>query len=105
MSSSIPVPAEERPWSPGDGPEPAVTTWPPGHRPAMHVWDGSRWRYAPVQSRQDHPDGRTVYRLLVPAGEDGRSVRSYRWPQDGLRPAHGPTRTPETAARINSANA
>ncbi|MGA4960340.1 hypothetical protein [Streptomyces lavendulocolor] len=101
MSDFRAVPVESRPWRPQDGPEPSVHSWPPGQRPALYVWDGSRWRYAVVQARQTYGNGRVVYQLLMPSS----SVRSYEWPQPGLRVAHPPPGRGPPAARINAADA
>jgi hypothetical protein len=80
-----------RPWRPGDGPRPRVTTWSPGNRPALAVWSHGKWRYAPVVARQDWADGTVRYQVEVDLRGDARvSVRMYQWPQLGLRAAHSP---------------
>jgi hypothetical protein len=105
VSSEIPVPQEEPPWR--EGPQPRVTSWVPGHRPALRVWTGRRWVYAEVQARHDYPppDGRVVYRVLMRVRADVHSVRAYRWPQPGLRVAHGPREPSEQPSHIDSATA
>ncbi|WP_374987164.1 hypothetical protein [Streptomyces fradiae] len=105
MSSDIPVPVEEPPWRPEAGSEPEVTSWPPGRRPALRVWDGTAWQYAPVQARHTYPDGRTVYQVLMPVEGGGRTSRSYRWPQPGLRRAHAPAPPSAGSGHIDSAEA
>jgi hypothetical protein len=99
--SSIPEPEQSRPWRPEDGPEPTVTVWPPGERPALEVWCRGKWRYAPVTARQDWPDGTVHYQVSVPLHSD-MAVTSclYQWPQPGLRAVRsgrpGPAAAPES---------
>ncbi|WP_433860217.1 hypothetical protein [Streptomyces kronopolitis] len=97
---TIPEPTEARPWrQPEDGPEPKVTTWPPGDRPALRVWSHGKWRYAPVMARQDWADGRVFYQLSVDlTGGTSVTARMYQWPQPGLRVAHGSSSEPVSGA-------
>ncbi|MET8405918.1 hypothetical protein [Streptomyces sp900116325] len=78
MSEKIPEPTEHTPWHPEDGPSPKVWCWPRTDRPALYVWSHGKWRYAPVQARQDWADGRTVYQVDVDlAGTLSVNTRSY----------------------------
>ncbi|MFI7142894.1 hypothetical protein ACIBQ5_35885 [Streptomyces massasporeus] len=89
----IPEPVPARPWRREDGPEPKVTTWPTGNRPALAVWSHGRWRYAPIMARQDWADGRVFYQVEVDLlGDTTIRARLYQWPQPGLRAEHGPPR-------------
>ncbi|MFE6522282.1 hypothetical protein [Streptomyces sp. NPDC057794] len=87
--STIEEPQPARPWRPEDGPQPEVWTWPAGDRPALEVWSGGRWRYAPVRQRQNWADGTVRYQVEVDL-DGSRSVRTrtYQWPHEGLRVAH-----------------
>ncbi|MFH9590721.1 hypothetical protein ACH4LS_36980 [Streptomyces luteogriseus] len=90
-AEQIPEPVESRPWRPDDGPRPRVKTWPPGNRPALAVWAHGKWRYAPVQARQDWADGTIHYQVEVDLrGDTAVSTRKYRWPQPGLRAMRRP---------------
>ncbi|MEU4492654.1 hypothetical protein AB0F96_04130 [Streptomyces sp. NPDC023998] len=87
---TIPEPTEASPWRPEDGPEPKVTVWPKGDRPALRVWSHGTWRYAVVEARQDWSDGRVFYRVSVDLlGDTSVTSRLYQWPQPGLRASHG----------------
>lgn len=89
MNETIPDAVEQSCWSPGDGPRPRVWCWPRTDRPALYVRSGNRWRYAPVQARQDAPNGRTAYQVAVDLdGSTTVTTRLYGWPQPGLRIAH-----------------
>ncbi|MGW7090026.1 hypothetical protein ACWGH2_41955 [Streptomyces sp. NPDC054871] len=91
-SEAIPEPVEARPWRPEDGPEPDVTTWPSGSRPALSVWSRGAWRHAPVTARQVWADGRVFYQVTVDLrGNLAVSARTYEWPQPGLRVAERPS--------------
>lgn len=97
--STIEEPEPTRPWRPEDGPAPAVWTWPLGDRPALRVWSAGAWRYAPVRARQDWPDGTVRYQVEVDLRGDTTMVtRTYVWPQEGLRVAHGSGSEPSQAA-------
>ncbi|MER6616342.1 hypothetical protein [Streptomyces xantholiticus] len=90
-------PEQAPPWRPEDGPPPAVWTWPPGDRPGLFVRAGGRWRYASVIARHVHDDGRESVQVAVDAdGSTTVSVRSYWWPQDGLKAAHASAVEPVT---------
>lgn len=88
--STIEEPTQSRPWRPEDGPPPTVTAWPHNDRPALRVWSDGAWRYAPVRARQDWADGSVHYQVEIdPHGDTSVTTRLYRWPQPGLRMAHG----------------
>lgn len=90
VSEQIDAPEQVPPWRPEDGPAPRVWCWPPGDQPALYVYDGGRWKYAPVMARLDHADGRTEYQVTLQSDPDRGTVhRAYWWPQPGLRRAHG----------------
>lgn len=99
VSEEIPEPEAARPWrGPEDGPWPVVRTWPAGAGPALEVWSAGRWRYAPVLARQDWADGSVYDQVSVDLrGETSATTRMYRWPQPGLRVAHGSRSEPSTA--------
>lgn len=99
---------EAPPWRPEQGAL-IVETWLPGHRPALRIWNGRVWRYAEVTAAHRYgPKGQpthVVYQATVPVADGVTSARCYRWPQPGLKVAHGP-REPSTMARhIDSVNA
>ncbi|MFI7415295.1 hypothetical protein ACIBU0_42345 [Streptomyces sp. NPDC049627] len=97
--STIPEPEPARPWRPSDGPEPEVSTWPPGDRPALEVWSAGKWRYAAVTARQDWADGTIRYQVLVDLlGDTTVTSRTYQWPQPGLRRCHGSGSQPSRTA-------
>lgn len=53
----------------------------------MEVWSCGAWRIASVLARHDRADGRIVYQMTYDPGEATFTfVRSYQWPQPGLRP-------------------
>lgn len=66
---------EARPWRESDGPKPRVWTWQPADRPALWVRISGAWRHASVVARQDWPDGRTAYQVLL--GADGSTPMSH----------------------------
>ncbi|MGW2496202.1 hypothetical protein ACWCV2_17090 [Streptomyces pseudogriseolus] len=97
--STIPEPEPSRPWRTEDGPPPEVWTWPLGDRPALRVWSAGAWRYASVRARQDWPDGTVRYQVEVDLRGDTTMVtRTYVWPQEGLRVAHGSGAEPSRTA-------
>ncbi|MFF2538755.1 hypothetical protein [Streptomyces cyaneofuscatus] len=78
MSESVPESVERHPWRGTQGPEPTVQCWPPGRRPALHVWSHGRWRYAPVHARQTYTDGTVAYQVTVDlAGDTTVTYRLY----------------------------
>lgn len=86
-------------WREGDGPRPAVWTWPLTDPPALWVRQNGMWRWAAVTARQDWSDGRTAYQVLI--GTDGTTSKSHRtfwWPNEGLRVAHRSSAEPTTEA-------
>ncbi|AWI32629.1 hypothetical protein [Streptomyces tirandamycinicus] len=88
-------PEQAPPWRPEDGPAPTVWLWPAGNRPGLFVLVNGRWRYAVVQARHDYPDGRVSYQVEVDVhGSTSITSRSYWWPQEGLKAAHGSTVEP-----------
>ncbi|MEN8654361.1 hypothetical protein ABCR94_28135 [Streptomyces sp. 21So2-11] len=99
---SIPEPEQARPWHPHrDGPWPEVWTWPHGARPALSVWSAGKWRPARVMARQNWANGAVYYQVEVdPLGDSQIYIRTYRWPQPGLRAAYGSNFQPSTAARV-----
>ncbi|TGB03225.1 hypothetical protein [Streptomyces sp. MZ04] len=100
-TTEIREPEQARPWRPGDGPEPTVTTWPAGDRPALRVWSHGSWRYAPVLALQEWADGTIVYQVSVDLrGDTAVTTCLYRWPQEGLRSAHVSTTRPSTDAGV-----
>lgn len=87
--STIPEPQPARPWRPENGPPPEVWTWPNGDRPALKVWSAGAWRLAPVMARQNWADGTVRYQVEVDLrGDTMVTVRTYQWPQPGLRKAY-----------------
>ncbi|MFE9993472.1 hypothetical protein [Streptomyces avermitilis] len=98
MSEEIREPEEARPWrGPDDGPWPVVRTWPGGARPALEVWSAGRWWQARVMARQDWADGSVYYQVSVDLrGDTSVTTRLCRWPQPGLRVAHGSGSDPST---------
>ncbi|MGC4950971.1 hypothetical protein ACLQ2N_32865 [Streptomyces sp. DT224] len=91
MGENIPDAVEHRCWKESDGPRPRVHCWPRTGRPALYVRSHNRWRYAPVEARQDWADGSVVYQVAVDLrGDTTVSSRAYAWPQPGLRLAHTP---------------
>ncbi|MFD9395016.1 hypothetical protein ACFWBB_31090 [Streptomyces sp. NPDC060000] len=93
--SEIPEPEPARPWRPEDGPRPEVKTWPRGDRPALEVWSAGRWRYAPVMARQNWADGTVRYQVDVDLrGDTTVVIRTYQWPQPGLRKGYDSGSTP-----------
>ncbi|MFF9819418.1 hypothetical protein [Streptomyces sp. NPDC014006] len=89
MDDEVPDAVTARPWCPQDGPKPVVWTWPSTDPPALWVRAAGRWRRAVVRARQDWPDGRVIYQVLVDAeGTGSKGSRAYPWPQNGLRVAH-----------------
>lgn len=90
-ADDIPEPTPARPWSPADGAQPRVMTWPTGNRPALRVWSAGKWRYAPVRARQDWADGRTFYQVEIDRlGDTHVTTVLYEWPHPGLRVDHPP---------------
>ncbi|MER6160338.1 hypothetical protein ABT147_33100 [Streptomyces sp. NPDC001868] len=97
MSDTVSEPREARPWRPEDGPHPVVWSWPPGDRPAFWVWSRGAWRWSAVRARQDWPDGRTAYQVLIDLdGSTAVMARTYWWPHEGLMPAHRSSVQPST---------
>ncbi|MEU7225270.1 hypothetical protein [Streptomyces chrestomyceticus] len=48
-----------------------------------------------MTARLDHPAGRTEYQFILQTSRNRATVhRAYRWPQPGLRRAHGSTCEP-----------
>ncbi|MEN2416485.1 hypothetical protein AABB02_00020 [Streptomyces rimosus] len=43
-------------------------------RPALYVYDGGRWQYAPVMARLDHADGHTEYQVTLQTSRDRGTV-------------------------------
>ncbi|WP_326844560.1 hypothetical protein OHB33_41165 (plasmid) [Streptomyces sp. NBC_01558] len=92
-------PVEAQPWREGDGPQPSVWTWPLTDPPALWVRQNGSWRWAPVTARQDWPDGRVAYQVLIDTdGTTSKSHRTYWWPHNGLRVAHRSAADPTTEA-------
>ncbi|MFF4543679.1 hypothetical protein ACFY1J_05440 [Streptomyces sp. NPDC001406] len=88
--STIPEPEAARPWRPEDGPKPEVWTWPNADRPSLKVWSAGAWRSARVMARQNWADGSVRYQVEVDLrGDTMVTIRTYQWPQPGLRKAHG----------------
>ncbi|MEV0982526.1 hypothetical protein [Streptomyces sp. NPDC049915] len=59
-----------------------------------------RWRLAEVRARQDWPDGRVIYQVLVDAeGSGSKGTRAYQWPQEGLRLAYRSALAPSRDAQ------
>lgn len=55
----------------------------------MKVWSKGDWRLATVLARHDWPDGQVIYQMAYDPGETTFTfIRSYRWPQPGLRLVH-----------------
>ncbi|MER7688647.1 hypothetical protein [Streptomyces sp. NPDC097610] len=90
MSSRTPEePQQARPWRATDGPWPEVWTWPNTDRLALEVWSAGAWRYSPVVARQNWADGTVRYQVEVDLlGDTTVTIRTYQWPQPGLRVAH-----------------
>lgn len=92
-------PVEARPWRESDGQAPTVWTWPLTDPPALWVRQNGSWRWAPVTARQDWPDGRTAYQVLIDTdGTTSKSHRTFWWPHEGLRVAHRSATEPTTEA-------
>lgn len=69
-----------------------MRTYPRAGGPALKVWSGGKWRWAPVMARQDWTDGRVFYQVSVDlTGSTCVTTRLYQWPQPGLRIAQPPT--------------
>jgi hypothetical protein len=97
--SEIPEPEPSRPWREEDGPQPEVWAWPAGARPALKVWSAGKWRYAPVEARQNWADGSVRYQVEVDLqGDTEITFHLYRWPQPGLRMCHGSAVEPSRTA-------
>ncbi len=47
VREQIEEPEQVPPWRPENGPQPRVWCWPSGDRPALYVYDGGKWKYAP----------------------------------------------------------
>ncbi|MFD5634819.1 hypothetical protein ACFWJM_11860 [Streptomyces sp. NPDC127077] len=94
-------PVEARPWREGDGPKPKVRSWPPTDPPALWMRQNVTWRWATVTARQDWPDGRTAYQVLIDTdGTTATSHRAYWWPHEGLRIAHRSAAEPTNEAGL-----
>ncbi|MET9323703.1 hypothetical protein ABZX75_26505 [Streptomyces sp. NPDC003038] len=90
---------ESRPWRRRDGPQPRVWCSPPGDRPALYIWSAGSWRYAST-----YRNGRVVYQVAFdPDGSHLIVIRSYAWPQPGLRAAHPAGSQPAASGLPNSA--
>lgn len=88
-TDGIPEPVPARPWRPQDGPPPVVWTWPRSDPPALLVWSHGHWRRATVTAKQVWADGSVRYQVSVDLRGDTRvRMRTYQWPQPGLRVAH-----------------
>ncbi|MCG0065988.1 hypothetical protein L0F81_22270 [Streptomyces tricolor] len=99
MGEEISEPVEARPWRPEHGRAPALSTWPLADPPALWVRAGGRWRWAEVRARQDWPDGRVAYQVLVDLdGSTTMLLRTYWWPQPGLRVARRSASAPSREA-------
>lgn len=99
MSPPPTEPVEARPWRPEYGPPPRVKIFGPGEHPTMEVWSRGDWRMATVLARHDWRDGRVIYQMSYDPGETTFVfIRSYRWPQPGLRP-YSPSHRPWPAGR------
>ncbi|MET7573343.1 hypothetical protein ABZT04_33335 [Streptomyces sp. NPDC005492] len=97
--NTIPEPEPARPWRPEDGPPPEVWTWPNSDRPALKVWSAGAWRYAQVMARQNWADGTVRYQVEVDLrGDTMVTVRTYQWPQPGLRKGYDSGSQPSRGA-------
>lgn len=74
-----------------------MTTYPPGHQPALYALVDGRWLWMTVTARADWADGRIAYHgdVSFPDPTDRRYIsprhRAYWWPQPGrLRLAQQP---------------
>jgi hypothetical protein len=85
MSDDIPNAVEQRPWQPSDGPKPSVHVYPHRHQPALLIRRGGEWRPGRAIGRQRWADGGYVYQVEVNAGLGASIIRTYRWPQPGVR--------------------
>lgn len=93
------TPEQARPWRPEDGPRPGVWTWPNGERPSLKVWSAGAWRTARVMARQNWADGSVRYQVEVDLrGDTMVTIRTYQWPQPGLRKGRGSGSEPSRAA-------
>lgn len=83
-------PAVRRPWRMRDEPEPTVWCWPPGRGPGLYVRSRGTWRYASFLARHVYADDSVACQVAVNLGiaDMGVAVRTYSWPQPGLRVVH-----------------
>jgi hypothetical protein len=80
-------PEQARPWAPEDGPEPRMTIYSYGHKPALRALVDGHWLWMDVGMRADYQDGRVAYhgdiQLPYPGGNWQSHRRAYWWPQPG----------------------
>ncbi|MFD7669093.1 hypothetical protein [Streptomyces sp. NPDC059788] len=50
-----------------------------GDQPALYVYDGGTWKYAPVMARLDHAGGRTEYQITLQTSRDRGTVHRAYW--------------------------